>query len=78
LAILFYFTLFLQILRKRLDEKTGWGGKLQHGWTESELLLLKPKTLRLKTKKGAIESGWLCGSKSTFNSAQQNTQQQCC
>ncbi len=23
LAILFYFTLFLQILRKRLDEKTG-------------------------------------------------------
>jgi hypothetical protein len=39
-------------------KKTGWWGggegrgKLQHGWTESELLLLKPKTLRLKTKKG--------------------------
>jgi hypothetical protein len=41
----------------------GGRGKLQHGWTESELLLLKPKTLRLK--KG-LESGWLCGSKSTL------------
>jgi hypothetical protein len=39
---------------KKLDGGVGWG-KLQHGWTESELLFfftLKPKTLRLKKKKG--------------------------
>jgi hypothetical protein len=42
---------------KKLDEKLDGGGGRgkfqQHGWKESELLLLKPKPLRLKfLKKG--------------------------
>jgi hypothetical protein len=61
--------------KKKLDGGVGGGGKLDDGWmdgwTESELVLLKPKTLKVKIKKG-LESGWLtgwlavCGSKCTL------------